>query len=391
MPCLAYLAAYGVRYFASAGLLLHPADRVRNLLCAGLRYHSAGGVRNSASDAFFRPGAGRVGHLAGACLLLHVADRVRNLLLAGLGHEVASRVRNLGHTLNRYLTADRVGHFLVADFRDHSSAGNGFVNHLWNPFAAAHRTTGALDSDLADHAWITWVGHTLLNDWPRDAASFRNPFTTTFLNGAALGHWLADRVADVFVAGLSFSLPGGRADVFVAGLVDWLADVVADCSVTGLVDRLTDCVALVAVAGLVNRLADSACHIPIAGLVDRLADRVTAGLVAGLVDRCADGVAFVTETGFVDVFHAGDRHGLGAVVVNRLGAGVLLLLPDHFLLHVAALRFGATASGYEVATGRACGCQPARKTALPEQSGHRRSAVKQQNNCCNYSQHEPVH
>jgi len=79
------------------------------------------------------------------------------------------------------------------------------------------------------------------------------------------------------------------------------------------------------------------------------------------------------------------------VVVNRLGAGVLLLLPDHFLLHVAALRFGATASGYEVATGRACGCQPARKTALPEQSGHRRSAVKQQNNCCNYSQHEPVH
>jgi hypothetical protein len=279
----------------------------------------------------------------------------------------------------------------MADFRDHSSAGDGLVDHLRNPFAAAHRTTGALHSNLAHHAWITRIGHTLLNDWSGDAAGFCNPFTTTFLNGTAFGHWLADRVADVLVAGLRFGFPRGRADVFVAGLVDRLADVVADCSVTCLVNWLAYGVALVAVARLVNRFADAACHIPIAGLVDGLADRIAAGLVAGLIDRSADSVTFITEAGLVDILHAGDGHGLGALIVNRLGAGILFLLPDHFLLHVAALRFGATTGGYKVATGRACGCQPARKTALPEQSGHRRSAVKQQNNCRNYSQHEPVH
>lgn len=81
------LAADRVGDFASAGLLLHPADGVRHLLRACFRHHPAGGVGHFAGDAFFDPVAGCVGNLAGARLLLHVADSVWNLLLAGFCHE----------------------------------------------------------------------------------------------------------------------------------------------------------------------------------------------------------------------------------------------------------------------------------------------------------------
>jgi len=238
----------------------------------------------------------------------------------------------------------------MADFRNHPSTGDGLLNHLWNPLAAANRSAWALNTNLLAAAGIAWVADALFNDWTWDAVSLCHPFATANVNSLALCDRLADRVANVFVTGFRFCLPGCAADVFVAGLVDRLADVVAHRSVAGLVDRLTDSVAAVAIASLIAGLANAAGHITVARLVNRLTDVIGAGLVTGLVDRLADRVALVTVAGFIDVLHARDRNGFGALIVNGFHAGVLLGFPDYFLLHGATLRICSAASGYKVTT-----------------------------------------
>ncbi len=238
----------------------------------------------------------------------------------------------------------------MADFRNHASAGDGLLNHLWNPLTAGHHAAWALNANLLAAAGIAWVANALFNDWAWDAVRFRDPFAAANVHSLAFRHWLADGVAHVFVAGFCFCLPAGAADVFVASLIDRLADVVAHSAVAGLVDRLTDSVAAVTVAGLVAGLANAAGDVTVAGLVNRLADVVRAGLVAGLVDRLANGVALVAVAGLVDVLHARDRNRFRALIVNSLHAGVLLGFPDYFLLHGATLRICPAASGYKVTT-----------------------------------------
>src|SRR5690606_22023350 len=83
---------------------------------------------------------------------------------------------------------------------------------------------------------------------------------------------LADRVADVLVAGLGLGAVLRAADGLVAGVVHRPSDRVAAVAVAGLVDRLADRVADVAVAGLVARLADGAGDGAVAGLVVRHTD-----------------------------------------------------------------------------------------------------------------------
>lgn len=238
----------------------------------------------------------------------------------------------------------------MADFRNHASAGDGLLNHLWNPLAAADSSAWALNANLLAAAWIARVTDALFDDWTWDAVSFRDPFATANINRFALSNWLADCVANVFVAGFGFRLPCGAADVLVASLVNRLADVVAHRAVAGLIHWLADRVTAVAVASLVAWLANAAGHVTVASLINRLADVVRAGLVAGRIDRLADRVAFVTIAGFVDVLRASDRNGFRALIVNRFHAGVLLGFPDNFLLHGATLRICSTASCYKVPT-----------------------------------------
>ena len=134
--CLTNLTANCVRNFASAGLLFHLADGVRNLLCAAFCNHLASCVRNTASNALLGPCAGRVRNLLRAGLLCHCAGCVRNLLGACFLCERAGCVRNLLRCCDRNLTADGIWNLLVADFRNHASAGHSLLNNLWNPLAA---------------------------------------------------------------------------------------------------------------------------------------------------------------------------------------------------------------------------------------------------------------
>jgi len=266
-----------------------------------------------------------------------VADGVGHLLLAGFSHEGAGCVGDFGHALYRHLAANRVRHFLVAYFRHHAGAGDRFGDHFGDPFAAAHGSSRALNSNLTNDAGVAGVGYAFFNDWAGNAAGFCNPFTTALLHSPAFCDGLANCVANVLKAGLSFGFPGSRADIAIACLVDGLAHVVADGAVAGLVHGFANGVAFIAIACLVDRLADLAGHVAVARLVDGLADSVGAGFVAGFVDGLADGVAFVSEARFVDVFHAGDWHRFGALVIDGFGACILFLFPNHLLLHIAAL------------------------------------------------------
>ena len=352
--------------------------------------HAAGCVRNATRNALFSPCAGGVWDLASAGLLDHVADGVRNLSCAGLSGEAAGGVRNLLHTLHGNLSANGVRHLAVADFGNHASAGDCFLNDFWNPFAAADCGSGALYADLFAAAGIAGVAHTFFHDRTRDMSSLGDPFTAALVNRAAFGYRLERRVTNVLPAGFGFCFPAGGADIAVAGLVDRFANVVANRAIAGLVHGFADRVANIAVARLIDGLANTACHVAVARLVDGLADRVRTRFVAGLVNRLTNRVAFVTVAGFVDVFDAVHWSGFSAVIEDRLHAVVLLGFPDDLLLHAAVCRSTA-AGGDEISAGRTCGRGTAEKSARTEQTGHQYSAVQQYRNCSSGSQHEPLH
>jgi hypothetical protein len=253
------------------------------------------------------------------------------------------------------LTADGVWHLLVADFRNHLCAGDRLLNSLCNPLAACDRSWGTLNAYSCCAAWVAWINHTLLDDWSWDTLCFRNPFATADINGVTFCHWLADRVAHVFVASFSFCLVGRAADFFVAGLIHWLADIVADRAIACLIHWLADGVANIFVACLIHWLANATGHVSVAGRVDRLADIVSAGLVACLVDRLANRVALITVACFINVLCAGHRNGFCALIVHCLHAGILLRLPDGFLYRLT-LRSTSAPSCHKIPAWRKRGC-----------------------------------
>ena len=292
--------------------------------------------------------------------------------------------------MNRNLTADGVRNLLVADFWNHASAGDGFFNHLRAPFAAADRSSRALNTDFLCAAGIAGIYNALLYNRAWNMSSFGDPFAAAFLNRVAFSDWLADGVAHVLIAGFCFRAARCAAHVPVAGLINRLADVVANSAVAGLVHWLADRVALFAVAGLINRLTDMARHFAIAGLVHRLADVACHRSVTGLIHRLANRVAFVAITGLVDIPGAGNRHRFGALVIDRLHARVLLCFPHGFLNSVT-LRTASAPSSDEITTWRTRRSSTSTITARFEQSRFRNSAVQQHGDCNRGSQHEPFH
>lgn len=109
--------------------------------------------------------------------------------------------------MNRNLTADGVRNLLVTDFRNHSSAGDGLLDHLWNPLAAANCSAWALNANLLAAAGIAWVTDALFDDWTWDAVSLCDPFATANVDRLALSDWFANCVANVFVASFGFGFP----------------------------------------------------------------------------------------------------------------------------------------------------------------------------------------
>lgn len=99
------------------------------------------------------------------------------------------------------LTADGVGNLLVADFRDHTCAGDRLLNHLRAPLAAADRPAWALDADFFGAAGIAGINDTLLHYGAGYVTCFRDPFATAFLNCFAFSDRFADGITDVLVAG----------------------------------------------------------------------------------------------------------------------------------------------------------------------------------------------
>jgi len=203
--------------------------------------------------------------------------------------------------VNRNLAADCVGNLLVADFRHHACAGDGFVNHLRTPFAAADRPARALYTNFFGAAGVAGIHNTFLHDRTWNVTSLSDPLAAADLNCFAFSHRFANRITYVFVARFCFRAARGAADVFVAGLVHRLADIVAYRAMAGLVHWFADCIALFTVAGLIHRLAHAAGHFAVAGLIDRFADVAGNGTVAGLIDRLADCIALISVAGLVDV------------------------------------------------------------------------------------------
>lgn len=257
------------------------------------------------------------------------------------------------HTGDRNSTADRVRLLAVTDFLDHSGAADGSHFGAWNPATAANRAVG-LAAAGAGAVIASGRRAALGADGARDLFGFGYPVTRADFDLTSFGHWLADRVADVAVAGFGFGFVGGAADFPALGFVNRLADRAADITVAGLIAGLANRAADVAIAGLVARLTDGAADVAVAGLEAGLTDCAADIAITGLVARLADGVALVPIAGFGDVTGAGNRHLLRALLVNGAAAVIGLLFPDGFTNRLVTGT--AAALGSAISTARRTGC-----------------------------------
>jgi len=351
------LAAGRVRNAAGANFLGHRAGGVRNSLRDLLTGPRAGGVRNSLRDLLAGPRTGRVRNSLRDRFAGPRAGRVRDSLRDALLFVTDTGVRNLLDAGNRHTTADRVRLLAVTNFLNHAGAADRSHLGAWHPATAGHRT---------ERLWAAGAGARITGrrstgvlwaDGARNLLRFRHPITGADFNLSAFGHWLADGVTDVAIAGFRFRLVAGAADFTAFRFVNRLADRAADVAVAGLVAGLANRAADIAIAGLVARLANRAADIAVAGLEAGLANCAADIAIAGLIAGLADGVTFVTIAGFVHIACARDRNLLGALFVNRAAAVVRLLFPDGFTNRLvpgsAAALGGAVRTTRRTGIGRA--------------------------------------
>lgn len=263
-------------------------------------------------------------------------------------------VRNLLHTGDWNSTADRVRLLAMTDFLNHAGAADGSQFGAWNPATAANRAVG-LAATGARAVIASGRRAALGADWARNLFGFGYPVTCADFDLASFGDWLADRVADIAVAGFGFGFVGGAADFPALRFVNRLADRAADVAVAGLIAGLTNGAADVAVASLIARLADGAADVAVAGLEARLTDRTADIAITGLVARLADGVALVPIAGFGDITGAGDRNLLRALLVNGAAAVIRLLFPDRFTNRLVTGTAAALGSAIRTAGRTGCG------------------------------------
>ena len=351
---------------ADACLGHHPANLIRPH--ALLRHHPADGV-----VAGLHP-----------CLRHHPADLVALLvddrlpLVADASDLLLDRLRH------PRLLRDGARRALLFDLRDLARVVDALALAL-----VPHPATGLTDA-AGDHR----AGHLAALGLPAAAAD---------LDGLRVVDRLADRPADVTLAGFPHRLADRVRDFLrerladrladgvglLAGLVHGLADRVRDLLGQRLVHRLADRVGLL--TGFVHRLADRVRDLLRHRLVDRLADGV--GLLTGLVHRLADRVRDLLRDGLphrlgdgvVDDLRTGLPHRLGDGVLDFLEGSLrlvadavdLFLLDDAFAHRLVAGDFLALPDGLADCPGRAAGRRaPVDKTILDDPTACRIADVR---------------
>lgn len=241
-------------------------------------------------------------------------------------------VRNLLGVAFRNLAANRVRLFAGTNFLFHAGAGDRSCFSAWNPAAAADRSAGWFASRSAAARLVaatasaripfpgTWIADALLNAWALHNFGFGDPIAGAIRNLVSCGDWLADRVADIAIAGFRFGTVTGAIHLSVVGFADWFANCAADVAVAGLEAGFTNRAADIAIASLVAGFANGAADVAVAGLEAGFANRAADVAIAGLVDRLANGIAFITVMSFVNVTCAADGDLLGAMIINRAAA-----------------------------------------------------------------------
>ena len=311
------------------GLADLTAGRIGDATCPDFLGHAAGRVGNSLGDRFAGPRAGRVGNSLGDRLTGPRAGRVRDSFGEALLFVANAGVGDLLHAGDRHTAADRVGLLAMNDFLNHSRAADRSHFGTGHPAAAADRTIRLAASGAGARRPATRTG-VLWADRSGNLLRFRDPIAGANLDLATFRDRLANRMADIAVAGFGFRLVGGAADFAALGFVDGPAGRAGDIAVAGLVARFADGAADIAIAGLVARLADRATDIAVARLEARFADCAADIAVAGLVARLADRVAFIAIAGFVNIPRAGHGNLLDALFIDGAAAGVGLWFPDGF-------------------------------------------------------------
>lgn len=225
-------------------------------------------------------------------------------------------VRNLLDDGFWNLTADSVRLLTMTNFLLHSCASDRACFHPGDPSLAADRSAGLFADRLAAACFVnatvqacvpapgSRVHDVTLHDRTRNLLRFSHPVACADLNFFRFADRLADGVADVSIAGLSFRAIGCAADITVLGFADGFGDVAAD----------------ITVAGLINGFADGAADVAVAGLEAGLANRAADIAITGLINGFADGVTFIAVTGFVNVPRAGHGILLGALIVDSAAA-----------------------------------------------------------------------
>lgn len=280
----------------------------------------------------------------------------------------AGCVRNLFGAGHRNLPTDGVRHLLVADFRHHASAADLLLHRARHPAFAANGLRRSRAADFLHAARIAGIRDTLFDHRARYTLGVRFPTTAADVHRLCFSHRLHDRIATVFVAGLSFRAVRGVAAVAVAGFVDRLADVVAHVAVARLVNRLADRVTNVAVARLVTGFANVAGHGSPAGFRHRPTHLTLHATVMSFVHRLAHRVTFVAVLCLVDVAHARHRNGFRASIHDNSHGLALLLFPYNFLNGFVLNTAPALCVG-EIATRVAGTCRHTGVASRAQQTG----------------------
>ena len=75
----------------------------------------------------------------------------------------------------------------MADFRNHTRAGDCLLNHLRAPLATADRPTWALDAHFFGAAGIAGINDAFLHNRAGNMTCLRDPFARALLNCFAFG------------------------------------------------------------------------------------------------------------------------------------------------------------------------------------------------------------
>ena len=407
---LRLVAAHRVRNFLFDAFRDHVTDPIADRLHALLGNHVANLVDARLDHLLGHHATRLVGERLDALLMDHVANLVDARFDAVFRNHVALAIRHRLDTRFGNHVADLVGANLGSRFRDvpanrvryrfghHivlvTDAIHDLGVHLGDPDLLADLARGALNSDGVRLAGYIHAAATaripgpaarfldaLVNHRTRDFGDLRFPASAANLNRLRVGDRTADRAANLTMASLIDRLADIVTNRVATRFPDRPTDRVVDVTRTGFPHRFVNGVADILRPRFPDRRADRVADIlrvrvPDRGILrvanvfrtrfpdghangvadflgaslpDRFANIIGARLVVRLVDWLLNGILARLVVCFRYVAHALDRLAIVNRIVDRLVAGVLLLLVDHLF---AGLHDGVTLLLSTVVLGR---------------------------------------